>query len=74
MPNRFVILGIHDEDVHTVDGNVARVRMFVGDREIDEDFDLPNIPKGSGIQKNVETYKYFLTEAIEKRMTELEKS
>ncbi len=66
---KFVILGIHGPDVQTVEGNVARIRMYVGEKEIDEDFDLPAIPES--IPKTVENYQYFLTEAIEKRMAEL---
>jgi hypothetical protein len=85
--SRFVILGIHDELVTTVndyhtdeqgrvtlvkENNVARVRMYVNGKEYDEDFDLPVIPYGSGVPKNAETYKFFLTPEIEKRMKELE--
>lgn len=87
MPNSFVILGIHDEDVTTVndykveangqqtlvkENNVARVRMYVGNKQIDQDFPLPQIPRESGVPKNAETYKFFLTPEINKRMTELE--
>lgn len=68
--SNFVILGIHGSDVPTVEGNSARVRMYIGDKEVDEDFILPEIPRS--IPTTVEVYHYFLTEAINKRMAELE--
>lgn len=68
----FVILGIHDEEVGTVLGNVARVRMYINDQEYDEDFTLPELPRESGIPKTAEVYKYLLKDEIEKRMKELE--
>lgn len=81
MENRFEILGVHDENVLTVndydtagrlikENNVARVRMFVGENTYDEDFYLPALP--AAIPQTVEVYRYFLTKTIEKRMTELE--
>jgi len=38
---KYQILGIHGGDVRTVSENVARVRMYIGGEEIDEDFPLP---------------------------------
>ena len=56
-------MGMHGEDVTTVEGNVARVRMFVNGRVYDEDFPIP-------VAKTVEQ---LIGEAVEKRMAELEK-
>lgn len=68
--NHFVVLGIHGEDVETVQGNFARVRMYVGDKEFDEDFALPTLPVG--VPKTSEVYTAFLKSDIEKRISELE--
>lgn len=71
MSNRFVFLGLHGKEVTTVPGNVARVRMYVGDKEYDEDFDLPKIPRGT-VPETVEAYSWLLEKDIYKRMKELE--
>lgn len=68
--NRFVILGIHGKDVQTVEGNVARVRMFIGNKEIDEDFNLPELPPS--VEPTTEVYTFFLKPKIEAKMAELE--
>lgn len=39
----YVILGIHDEKVATVEENVARVRLFIGDEVKDVDIPLPKM-------------------------------
>lgn len=39
----FVVLGIHEPGVSGTDGQVARVRMFIGDKAIDEDLVLPRL-------------------------------
>lgn len=49
------VLGIHD-------GEVARVRMFIGDQAIDEDLSLPRII----------TVEEQLEEAVNKRIAELQ--
>lgn len=59
---KYLILGIHGADVQTVAGNVARVRMFVNNETVDEDFPLPK----------VRTIEELLDEAIMKRVAELE--
>ena len=41
LSRHYAILGEHGSEVQTVEGSVARVRMFVRDRVIDEDFPLP---------------------------------
>lgn len=82
MSNTYTILGIHGEDVLTVneydergrlvkEHNVARVRMFIGDKIIDEDFPLPEVHPS--IPKTIELYNTMLQDAIQKRMAELEK-
>ena len=71
--NSFQIIGIQSDQPQTNENyipNVARVRMFVGDQIIDEDFELPEIPPN--IPKTTENYQYFLKDAITARMTELE--
>lgn len=81
--NSFAILGIHDAAVRTVNSyslggeylgpkNVARVRMFVGDKVVDQDFALPSLPESVAI--SAELYRDLLAGSIEKRMTELEES
>jgi len=72
--NHFVVLGIHGDKVLTVEGNVARVRMYVKGKEYDEDFDLPEIPEDSGIPRTEQTYAFLLKGTIVKRMKELEAS
>lgn len=84
MGNSYTILGIHGADVLTVneyaipnnidsalikEHNVARVRMFIGDKIVDEDFDLPEVPPA--VPMTQEVYDYFLSGAIKKRMEEL---
>jgi hypothetical protein len=68
----FVVLGVHDEYVDTIEGNYLRARMTVGNKEIDEDFILPELPRSSGIPRTLEVYRYLLKDDIEKRMAELE--
>jgi len=67
--DKYEIMGIHDKDVLTVEGNVARVRMFIGEQIIDEDFDLPTIP--SVMPVTMAVYDYLLKPVIEKRMNEI---
>ena len=43
MADSYVVMGVHDHDVDTVEGNVVRVRMFIGDTMVDEDFALPSV-------------------------------
>lgn len=66
----WMILGIHGEKVLSVAENVARVRMFVGDRIIDEDFTLPVLHKG--VPAIEEVYESYLRETIDKRFAELQ--
>lgn len=71
MENKFAILGIHGKDVQTVEGNQARVRMWVnGGEVVDEDFPLPEL--SSGITPSEQVYGMLLKSSIEKRMMELE--
>lgn len=42
MENNYAVLGIHDE-TPTVSGRVVRVRMFLGDKMVDEDFSTPKL-------------------------------
>ena len=70
MTDKYAILGIHGERVPTVEGNVARVRMFIGDTQVDEDFDLPVLPPGT--PETEEVYNSFLKPTIEARIAELE--
>lgn len=58
---KYQILGLHGDGVATVSGNVARVRMYVGDEQVDEDFSLPQII----------TVEQQLDEAINARIAEL---
>ena len=80
---RYVVLGIHDKEVRTVniyneqgalikERNVARVRMFIDNKIIDEDFFLPVLPVI--ISPVQEVYESFLKGDIEKRMDEIEKN
>ena len=80
---KYVILGIHDKEVCTVniyneqgalikERNVARVRMFIDNKIIDEDFFLPVLPVI--ISHVQEVYESFLKGDIEKRMDEIEKN
>jgi hypothetical protein len=57
----YAILGIHDKDVLSVEGEVVRVRMFVGDQVIDEDFPLPTVL----------TMEELLDIEVQKRLSEL---
>ena len=59
--SNYAVLGIHGNDVDTVQGNVARIRMFVGDQVIDEDFNLPRII----------TIEEQIDEAVKRRMDEI---
>lgn len=58
---KYQILGIHDSEVHTVEGNVARIRMYIGDDYVDEDFPLPQVI----------SVEQQLDSAINARITEL---
>ncbi len=60
MSPEFVVLGMHG-DTTTVTGSVARVRMFVGDNSVDEDFQIPRLL----------TVEEQLKTAIEARFVEL---
>lgn len=68
---RFVVLGIHGSEVKTVEGDVARVRMFIDGMEepVDEDFPLPSMLPG--VTPTMELYQYLITSAINARMVEL---
>lgn len=69
---KFTILAIHGEEVTTVEGNVARVRFWIGAerKEIDEDIPLPEVPRG--LPQTLEMYQFLMKPTIEKRLTELE--
>lgn len=69
--DRFAVLGIHDKEVESVVGEVARVRMFVGNKIVDEDFVLPELAPGT--IKSEGTYITVLTPTIEARMAEIGK-
>ena len=56
----YAVLGMH-ENVSTIEGNLVRVRMFVADKMIDEDFALPRIIT---IEEQVDT-------AVKARITEI---
>jgi hypothetical protein len=62
-PNKYAILGIH--------GEVARVRMFVKDEQIDEDFPISFVPEGMGQTEKAEQH---IKESIIKRVSDLEKN
>lgn len=67
----FAILAIHGEKVTTVEGNVARVRLFLADGQVvDEDFELPPLPPASQPEESL--YQHLLTPAIETRIAVLE--
>lgn len=69
----WVILGIHGADVHTVVGNVARVRLFIKDSGefLDEDFQLPDLKLLPGVPDMAEVYQALLTPAITARLAQL---
>lgn len=69
MENTFEILGIHDRLTRGLANDVARVRMFVGNEMVDEDFTLPSIP--DGVSPTEAVYKWFLTQDVETRMNEI---
>jgi hypothetical protein len=69
MPYTYVIIGLHGADVKTVKENVARVRMFLDQRLIDEDFLLPEL--APALPKTQDVYEVFLKPQIEARMQEL---
>lgn len=73
MDEKYAILGIHDERVITVEGNVARVRMFIGPERqvVDEDFPLPQLP--AGVPPTEHVYRSMLADIINARIVELEK-
>lgn len=58
---KYQILGVHDDKVLTVESNVARVRMYIGDEQVDEDFLLPQAL----------TVERQLDSAIQNRISEL---
>ena len=68
----YAILGIHGEDVTTVNGNVARVRLFLDTQKepVDIDIDLPVLM--SQLPPVLEVYDCLLKPEIEKRIAELE--
>lgn len=70
MEQKFAILGIHGIEVETVEGNVARVRMFIGDDFVDEDFKLPELWPGTPHTEGV--YGTILQPEIEARIKKLE--
>lgn len=51
--------------------NVARVRMYVNGEAIDEDFDLPRLPRTAS--ESIELYEDMLLVAIKTRLDELAK-
>lgn len=65
------ILGIHGADCKTVEGNVARVRMVLEDRIIDEDFSLPEVPAVIPREVLEPVYTAMLQPQIEARMRAL---
>jgi hypothetical protein len=65
----YAILGIHGNDVRTIEGDVARVRFFVGDRIVDEDHELP--PLGPGVPATMEMYDMVMRHDLLKRAEEL---
>lgn len=70
MTDKFVVLGVHGPE-STGDGtSVMRVRMFVGDQVIDEDFPLPTMHPS--IPKTEEIYISMLEGDITARMGELQ--
>lgn len=84
MDNRYVILGIHygrklaragDEPVPGVpdDKVYARVRMFVGDKQIDENFDLPEMFPGVPLETQQLVYEAIMKDKFNARMLELQK-
>ncbi len=72
MEDHYVILGIHGADVATVEGNVARVRFFYGDKVADEDHKLPEeLPPG--VTADLFGYGYLLKGVLEERLINLAK-
>lgn len=65
----YAILGIHDKKVDTIEGNVARVRLFINGEKTDEDFPLPELMPG--VVPSAEVYGMVLKPAILKRIAEL---
>lgn len=59
------ILGIHD--------TVARVRMFIGEAIVDEDFPLPTAMHPS-IPKTTEVYRFLLEPEVDARRWHLARS
>lgn len=76
MEKKFAILGIHkgletfDENGVVVNiRNVARVRIFLEGKIIDEDFKLPDLLPG--VPDTEQVYEQFLMNDINKRIEEL---
>lgn len=79
--SNYVVLGIHGKGVdvgfvpdmlgNPVERNVARVRMYVNGQAIDEDFDLPRLPRTA--QASIELYEDMLLVSIKARLDELAK-
>lgn len=70
---QFAILGIHGVGVSTVEGNVARVRMYpdgIDGDAVDEDFQLPEPPPGFPPLEAIH-YETVLGPAILRRIEEL---
>lgn len=72
---RFAILGIHGPEVRQVDGDVARVRLFLASgtgesRVVDEDFQLPVLP--AGVSPSEMVYESLLEPVILARIAVLE--
>jgi hypothetical protein len=61
----WIIIGIHDANVKSVEGDVARVRMLVGDEMVDEDLPLPVLP--SWITPSPEVYEAAMVTTIAAR-------
>lgn len=69
--NTFEVLGIQTGDSRSLPHGVARVRMFVKDKHVDEDFALPELYEG--VPPIEPVYAGFLKKDIELRMSEIEK-
>lgn len=61
MENKFTVLGVHGQDVYTVDSNVIRVRFEVNGKTVDEDLPLPR----------AKTQEELINEVCQARLEEL---
>lgn len=63
MEQEYAVLGFHGPEVKTVEGSVARIRMFVDGKMVDEDFTLPRLIT---VEEQIDTaVKYRIAEIRE---------